>query len=794
MNTNTKHGFVSTQPATTWEEGLICGNGTIGANALSRPLDEIIIFSHERLFLPSGPPVLPPDMGPRLFEVRRLIDRGLYSQASQLASDISEQSGFLYPDPFVPAFELQIHTESRADAVSNYSRSVNFCTGEAVVTWSNGEGGFERRLFVSRSHGLGVMQLTGPGPGGLSCQLSVGSRQPEKEIDAQKAEESTEQFETHIGNVRTSVTNDTLIYGCQFSQAYPGSIQSLQGQVRVIASGVETNVDDDTLTLINADSVLLLIGIELLYDPNHDGTDELTARFDAATGNYDVLLRSHARLHGKLFNRVSLSLGGDKDHDRSSEELLSEATDETLNVALVEKLFDAGRHNIISSTGELPPALQGIWGGTYAPDWAGDFTHNGNVPSAIAGLLMGNTPELMLSYTSYLESLVPYMELNARRIFSARGIVLPSRTSTHGFNNALDPHFAGGFWVAGAAWAAHHFYDYWLYTGDSKFLAEHALPFMHKAAIFFEDFLYEGADGKFIFSPTQSPENIPGNSDSQASFNATMDVAAAKELLKNLIVASQKLGVNAKRISRWQEMLTKMPDYLIDDEGIIKEWSTPYLTNCDSHRHSSHLYALYDGISEEIAGDQRLRRAFKKAIRNKLDRHWSNDALGFMSFGVAQLGQAAASLGDGELAYECLIHLVNRYWLSNLASMHNHKSLFNMDVSGSLPAVVMKMLVTSEPGSVTLLPALPKAWPTGMIEGVLCRGQIEVKRLRWNPQQIDVALVSAINQTIVMKAPFRLQCSSSESADLAPVDGNQQTIALFGGHEIELKWKISHLA
>jgi hypothetical protein len=30
-------GFISSQPAKIWEEGLICGSGTIGADALSRP-------------------------------------------------------------------------------------------------------------------------------------------------------------------------------------------------------------------------------------------------------------------------------------------------------------------------------------------------------------------------------------------------------------------------------------------------------------------------------------------------------------------------------------------------------------------------------------------------------------------------------------------------------------------------------------------------------------------------------------------------------------------------------------
>ena len=50
-----KRGFISSQPGKTWQQGLLSGNGTIGANVLSRPLDETIIFTHERLFLPKGP-------------------------------------------------------------------------------------------------------------------------------------------------------------------------------------------------------------------------------------------------------------------------------------------------------------------------------------------------------------------------------------------------------------------------------------------------------------------------------------------------------------------------------------------------------------------------------------------------------------------------------------------------------------------------------------------------------------------------------------------------------------------
>lgn len=133
-----------------------------------------------------------------------------------------------------------------------------------------------------------------------------------------------------------------------------------------------------------------------------------------------------------------------------------------------------------------------------------------------------------------------------------------------------------------------------------------------------------------------------------------------------------------------------------------------------------------------------------------------------MSFGLVQLGQAAASLGENELAYECLIYLVNRFWLHNLASMHNHKSLFNMDISGGMPAVLIKMLVASDPGRIQLLPALPAAWPTGTIEGVLCRGQIEIKRLEWGKGHILVKLISAKEQIVTLEAPSEIKDVATE--------------------------------
>jgi hypothetical protein len=785
-----ERGFVSSQPAKRWEEGLICGNGTIGANALSRPLQERIIFTHERLFLPMGPPVMPPDQSARLFEIRRLIDRGLYKQACELQASLSGQEGFMYPDYFVPAFDLTIQTQA-AGAVRDFARSVNFQTGEAVVHWADDRGVFERRMFVSRAAGIAVLLLTAP-KSALDCRLALEPREPSDEFnsDSDINKRSDQVFEEHVADIKHAAGDSWLTYSNRFTKAYPGSIQALEGYARVVATGGTTNSQGDgSLVVTGAERLLLFVDIRMLYDPDKSMLEEMTRSLAQLPADYGQLLDEHAKLHGQLFNRMRLDLGGGADHRRTTEELLELSTYENPNRALIEKEFDAARYSIISSTGQLPPTLQGVWGGTYVPGWASDFTHNGNVPSAIASYLMGNMPELMLAYTSYIESIVPYLEINAKHLFGARGVVLPSRSTTHGFNNALNPDFAGGMWVGGAGWAAHFFYDYYLYTGDRTFLAEHALPFMEKAALFFEDYLYEGPDGKWIFSPTQSPENTPGNSNSQASFNATMDVAVAKELLSNLISASRELDRNKDKIPIWERMLAKMPEYMIDEHGIIKEWLTPRLENNDNHRHCSQLYPLFDGRPDEIAQSPELQAAFRKSIEYKLDKHWGDNQRGFMSFGLVQLGQAATSLGEGELAYHCLRHLVNRFWLNNLASMHNHRSLFNMDISGGMPAVIIKMLVASDVGKIQLLPALPAAWPAGGIEGVLCRGAIEIRSLQWEGNLVTVSLTSARPQTVIVELPSEIAEFSltGGAAKASPAERtNQRTIALPGGQSVTM--------
>ncbi|MHC4500942.1 MAG: glycosyl hydrolase family 95 catalytic domain-containing protein, partial [Planctomycetota bacterium] len=207
----------------------------------------------------------------------------------------------------------------------------------------------------------------------------------------------------------------------------------------------------DAIVVKGADEVLVLVSLDVIDDAETSILGDMGNRLAVLSTDFDELLGRHAAIHGKIFNRTRLDLGGGKDHNLSAEALLKKSRLGKLNHALLEKEFDAARYAVLSSSGDLPPTLQGVWTGTWTPAWQSDYTQNGNVPSAIASTLMANMPESMEAYLNYIELLVPHMRENARTLYGCRGIMLPSRTSAHGYNVHFNEEYIHLFWTPGAA-------------------------------------------------------------------------------------------------------------------------------------------------------------------------------------------------------------------------------------------------------------------------------------------------------------------------------------------------------
>lgn len=744
-----RNGYTLTRPAARWEEGMLCGNGTIGAIVMGEAASERIVLAHERLVVPFNQGIEPIGMAPRLPAIRELIAAGREAEACNTIVDLYRQEHdgddrLVWTEPFFPAAELRIATEL-ADGCAGYRRSLDFENGEASVQFDDGDRALARRVFASRTAQACVIQLES---GGLAANYELSLGEPlytEADAEFYRSHFYAEpEFVAHASDARQAVVRIREFAGTGAGYATVAIVAACDGEV---------SFADAKVAIRAAKTALILVSLVVIDDLAAFSAAHEASRLSALPAAYERLLREHASVHQERYSRISLQLQDDA--LPADDEALWAAGRQSGSApaSFMEKIFNAGRYEILSSCGGLPPNLQGVWAGVYPVPWSSDYTQNGNVQTAISGLLPSGDFESLLSYFDYQEANLAHYRENSRRLFGCRGIHIPSRTSAGGYDIHFSTAYPMLFWTAGAAWAAHFYYDYWLYTGDDEFFRTRALPFMKEAALFYEDFLIPDADGRWLFIPSYSPENTPMHRESSATVNATMDIAVAKALFTNLIVGCRTLGLEDEPVEKWEDMLAKMPAYQVNEDGALKEWAAPQYADNYDHRHASQLYMLYYDIPEEIRRDRALYEACETTYRLKRER--KKNEQGTMAFGLVQMGMAAAHLQDAEMVETMLQSMANNNYYATFASSHDYgPSLFNADISGGVPALILEAIAQSSPVTdpqgrierydLRLLPALPASLHGGELQGLRLRGGFS----------LDISWRNGVVEAYVVHNPF----------------------------------------
>jgi alpha-L-fucosidase 2 len=785
--TECTHGMSMRYPATRWQDALPCGNGTVGALVYGNIRNEIILLNHENLWLRTPKPTLP-DTAQYLPELRALIDAGRYLDASVFLQKKWDEVG--YPgtqiDPYHPAFDIAIDTETDG-AFSHYRRSVDFETGVVTVTWQEKNIVFTREVFISRTDDIVVVDVTANAPGAINCHLRL---QPHDLLGATSMGAGNDIPGKSVPiTFDASTDSDTMTIIGRYDNG-----NEFGGAAVVSQAGGTMVSDGKSIQICNSDN--LLIRLKLFANENKTAITRLKREIAASYTGYVELLARHESRHRELFLQQQIQINSTIDATLSNEEMLMKAYDGEVPVSLIERMTHYGRYLLICSSrpGGLPANLQGLWNGDYNPAWASDFHNDINIQMNYAQALAGNLSEVTLPYFDYYEkSLDDYRE-NARKVYGCRGILAAICQSTHGMMYG-DIWFS---WTAGAGWLAQLFYDYWLYTGNRTFLADRVVPLLLEISEFYEDFLFEDADGTLCFSPSLSPENFPNIPNTAiATINATMDVAVAKEILTNLCNACTELDIHGDDISRWQSVLAKMPAYQINADGAFKEWLHPDLTDQYHHRHMSHLYPVWPGLELIEEDNPVLFSAVRIAVEKRLQVGLTDQS----GWSLAQMANIYARLGEGNKALACLELITRACTGPNLFTYHNdwrsqgitmfwgHGSQppFQIDANFGITAAVQEMLLYSRPGMLKLLPSLPEKWIDGQASGMRARNGITVD-ITWNQQSrsMTAKLCADSTREITIKLPWVGKVFSSTTTGKSGFGDNYCKVILKAGENVIL--------
>lgn len=728
--------FTTGTAADTWEDGLITGGGGVGAIVYGRPDHLRISLAHERFFVPANPRPPAPELVAVLPEMRERLLAGDAATAAATMTHAARASGYeglIWTDPLGMCATLSLRTPG---GVAEFARTTDLASGVVTVSWHD-TAGAAHRVHVLAPRGTDTVWVATEADAPARASVRIGL----DDLDDAAAASFAPDYS-----------------GAVSARVRPGSI----GTLDVVDGGGRTLVQVRTAAAATGGSAADAtwgrdrLSEALCADVDVPAGGRILLRLDVAVAghpavpapdaDWDAIVRDQTTPHRDLVARSILDLGGDtafpgRDAAPLVEEVWAGARggDPAARRRAVEIAYASGRAHIIASTGALPPTLQGVWQGTWKPAWSADYTLNGNVQNgAVAGMISTGTPELA---QSLLELVLPHLDdyrENARRIYGAEGMLLPSRMSTHGRASHFSADYPHLFWTGCGGWILRIAADLVSTTGDTA-LVDDRLWMLAEGVLRFAETATVVRDGTRHLVPGYSPENTPAGAASPLTTDATIDIAVFRDAARATRVLGRARGDDSLD-ARWQALTADLPDYRVADDGTLAEWIGGDWAENIAHRHVSQLYPLWYEADAAFTGDderaRRLRAAAGETVRRKIAWRAADPTPPpgrmEMAFGLVQLGLSAAALGDAESALTCAEWLAVDHWGDALTSRHDAGAIFNLDASGGLPAVVAAMLLASTVDTLTVLPALPDAWAAGSVTMLRARGGVVVERLEWD--------------------------------------------------------------
>jgi alpha-L-fucosidase 2 len=740
-----------------WPNAFFAGNGKMGIIVFCNPIDETVVFNDRGFFMAaSSERTFKKVSEEDLDAIRNYCVNGDFKAANTLAVKAAGWVGGGEQDKH-PGFEMKISTPKDGE-IKNYSRICNYRTGEIVVKWTDNRGDWERKSFVSRYDDVIVQYLTPPKGKKITCSIMLDT-DPGMHFPAGMT--FTNESDPDYLNMRVN---------------YPAGTNGAgyEGVVRAIVSGGTKSMNGNMLEVSNANSIMLLSRTKKYYSDCEKQWDLkiIQSELKKMPSDYKTLLKGQINTHQSIYDRVKFNLLADtKERMLSNEELLAEQKESDLPVkALWERIFYAGRYYYLSSSSnQSPPDLLGLWTGDCNVGWKGWYHLDGNLNLQIDGGNIGDMPEAMEGYFALIERLAPGFEINANKLLGCRGMLSAGNTAgLNGLRADVNTYYPYSYSTGEIGWLLYPFWEHYLITGDTAFLRNHVYPLFKKMGYFYEDFLkVTDSNGYYIFAGSVSPENQPKGLHFSLVNNSTYDISAAKFCLTTLISTCHILdidkGEDGKEVQKWTEILNKLPPYSINSDGSLQEWSWQGLQDNYNHRHSSHLITVWPLREITNENNPQLFIAARESLKQK-------DAFNYENAGHGLLHSAliAANLKNSVSLNSKLMRFVKEdFYFNSLTSSHynNHK-VFCTDVCNAVPGIMMEMLISSEPGTLELLPALPQSLKSGSISGVKGRNRITVSNLTWDLSKklLNCTVTSDIEQdiTLIVRSGIdSIKCSST---------------------------------
>lgn len=727
-------------PAKEWMEALPLGNGRLGAMVYGGIQQDTIALNEITLWAGQRDSSQNDFCGPKhLAEIRRAFLAGDLDRGNSLTNKYLDGHNSSF-GTHLPLGDIVLHFKYPSDQFSHYRRQLDLASGVASTSFRCGNTTYWREYFCSYPADVLAMQLGASSPAALYLSIST-------QLLRDASVTATDSGLTLAGKV------DYPMFG-------PGGV-SFAAAIKINIYGGHSQARGDSLLIAGANEVGIYVDVRTDFDDPEYATHAAVTASKASLLPFPSLKAQHVADHSALFSRMDLSLTGSTHNSHTHSEL---PTDQRLRQAkegMVDPDFDAlffqyGRYMQIASSRPRSPLasnLQGVWNDNLAchMGWTCDYHLDININQNYWAPNRANLPECNVPLFKYVALLAKYGSETAEKLYGANGWCAHTVTNPWGFTAP-----GGGVgWAlcpSAGAWLATELWSHYRYTLDKEYLRSVGYPLLKGAAEFYSSYMFEDpATGYMLTGPSISPENsfrTPDGHDYSASLMPTIDRCVVAQIYDAVIEGSKILKVDKNFRRKLEKQRAKLPPLALDGDGMLKEWLGDVKRSDPSHRHSSHLLCLFPFYQITWEDTPELMEGARRSLRSQTaaagweDTEWSS----------ANMLCFAAALRDSDDAHRWLQNLFKSFTRENLMTVSPKgiagapADIFSFDATEASVAAMCDMLLQDTGHGITLLPALPAAWPCGHVKGLCAPGAIEVA-LNWSDGSLDDASFTATADT-----------------------------------------------